>query len=371
LNVRLLPSELSVIPVNNFHEKAFSNRENISCNGIMNRAENELSIPLTVFDPADRLARIWSCRKFYLRYFLRIWGRVSVSDLLRRHFPWIVSDGRVPPTIIVELTTHCQLACSYCPNPLNIRSKGVMSSNTVESLVGRVRESGVTEVCIVGGGEPTLHPRFAWVLARLSEAAPVIRLTSNGQHLPPATIEAILMHVDLLNISVDSYHRAGYESRRVHGDFEKLLRNLNSLRTTRKRLGSRTLINIRCMIRPADLPERAAIEEFWGRLADVVTPQYVQDYVPADDVFRRKRSPDTYPRCTLPHRVMIVNWTGEVPLCFNSGYQTGKPEGFVIGNIKEARIQEIWNSPVFKQYRLGHRRRRSELIPICRGCAGT
>jgi hypothetical protein len=48
----------------------------------------------------------------------------------------------------------------------------------------------------------------------------------------------------------------------------------------------------------------------------------------------------------------------------------GEPEGLVLGNVGEDTLAGMWNGPVMRQYRQGHRDRNESLIPICRGCPG-
>jgi MoaA/NifB/PqqE/SkfB family radical SAM enzyme len=103
-----------------------------------------------------------------------------------------------------------------------------------------------------------------------------------------------------------------------------------------------------------------------------VIPQYLHDYTKGAyaDVFTHQQSGGQIPRCSIPSKAMIVHWNGTVPLCELSQRQTGMPYGLIVGDVHTSTLREIWNSPVFRQYREGHRKRDGSLTPICRGCVG-
>src|SRR5262249_55320314 len=138
----------------------------------------------------------------------------------------------------------------------------------------------------------------------------------------------------------------------------------------KRELGSPTLTNVRAMIGPSQLDRQHEILAFWRQYADTVIPQYLHDYTKGvyDDVFPHEQDQGTIPRCTLPHKAMIVHYNGLVPLCELSQRQTGLPDGLIVGDVHQTTLKEIWNSELFQQYRTGHRHRDASLTPICKGC---
>src|SRR5262249_22051689 len=128
-----------------------------------------------------------------------------------------------------------------------------------------------------------------------------------------------------------------------------------------------TLVNVRVMLEPGDVGREGEILAFWRPYADVVSRQYILDFGLGAS---RGFVPDRHGQCTLPFKKLDVHWNGVVNLCGYSWLQIGEPEGLVLGNVNEATLHEMWNGPVMRQYREGHRRRNESLIPICRGCPG-
>ncbi len=290
-------------------------------------------------------------------------------DLLLSRAPRFF-DSPAPATVGVELTNICQLACPHCDaQHASIRGRsGFMSAETFSRLRGQLRDLKVRNLRLIGGGEPTLHPRFSEWVPGLRGLASFLSVTTNGQRLTPAICEAALSTLDMIEVSVASDHAAGFEQSRGGGDFDLLLANLSRLHLLRARMKSRTLIHIRIMLRPSDRPIEQRLVRFWGQYGDVISTQALQDYF-ADrgDIFPSARAPG-HPLCVLPFRALGVKWTGDVPLCRASSFQTGTPQGLVLGNVNTGTLASIWNGAMIQQYRAGHRSRRPELMPLCKSC---
>ncbi len=301
------------------------------------------------------------------------WNAVKgghAADLISSHTrPF--SEGRPPTTVGIEFTNACQLRCPYCDaqHPRIRRASGLMSEATFENVRDQLRALRVRNIRVIGGGEATLHPSFAQWIRLLRPLAPFLAVATNGQRLTGEICGAMLQAVDVVEISVDSDHAAGYEQSRIGGRFEVLLSGLERLRRMKAELRSKTLLHIRLMLRPSDHPTRFQMMEFWSRFADTLSTQMLKDYFGAGgDLFALDRSLEV-PRCVVPFKTIGVNWNGDVPLCHASAYQTGNPRGLLLGNVNCETLASMWRGSLIRQYRQGHRRRCPGLVPICRGCA--
>lgn len=326
-----------------------------------------------VFDNTRRVARIAYRTQYYARIAASAFGRLPVSTQLRTHFPFAFPDGLPPANLTVEFTNYCNLACTYCTSPLGIRTRGFMDERTFALLVAGLREFPIPRVRIVGNGESTLHPRFCEMVIELAKTCPYLTMVTNLQRLPEKIARTMLQApVRLIEISVDADNAQEYERSRVHGNFEKLVSNLELLRRLKRELRSPSLINIRCMIRPTQIHREKAILNFWSQYADVTMPQYLHDYTHGNDsdVFTHYQKEGLVPRCSIPTKHMLMHWNGRVPICEMSQQQTGVPEGVIVGDIHTMSLKEIWTAPLFEQYRRGHRKRDNTLTPICKGCIG-
>jgi MoaA/NifB/PqqE/SkfB family radical SAM enzyme len=325
------------------------------------------------FNNTNRLARVLYRFRLYSKILLASRGKVPIGGLVRKQFPFLLPDATAPPALSVELTNFCNLACLYCSSPLKLRPQGMMDPITFSNLLRQVKECSIPWVALVGNGEPTFHPRFATYVRQLADVTKFLSVTTNWHRIDEEIAYSVLQApVNLMNISVDGGNRHEYESQRIGGNFERLLRNLALLRRLKTNTRSSTLINIRLMLRPHQHEQEQDLLTFWRPYGDVVSKQYVLNFDTGlsgtygyDTVHYKSEA-----RCTLPFKVLDVNWNGNVPLCTYSRRQTGNPDGLVIGNINQESLLEIWNGQTIKQYRDGHRHRKEELIPICRSCRG-
>ena len=315
----------------------------------------------------DHLKRIRYRLGLYTRQIWKGLGHVPVKELIRTQFPFLLTDAPVPPMISVELTNHCNLRCGYCTNPTSLRPRGMMGETTFARSLDEIRAGEVYFVALCGNGEPTLHPRFPEYVSRLSQVAPYLSVTSNWQRIDDEIATAVLKGVRELNISVDGFTEAVYERRRPGSSFPRLLDNLRRLRELQWTTRSRALINIRVMIATTDRESEQDILNFWRPYANVVSRQRILDFGAG---VNGSFIPIREGRCTLTLRKLDVHWNGVVNLCGYSWMQTGEPEGVVLGNIEQTSLSAMWNSALMEQYREGHRTRREELIPVCRGCPG-
>lgn len=322
----------------------------------------------------DRMSRIL--------YRLNSYGMISMHmlkngiplfDILRSQFPLISPNPARPVLITLELTNCCNLRCSYCTNPLELRDRGFMQENVFENAVSGIKRLGIKRVRVVGNGEPTLHPKFKEYIARLSESTPYLQTLSNGQWKEPERIiDALLVApVKLIEVTVEGMDAARYESSCNGGSFELLLKNLKMLKREKEKRRSNAVTNLRLMIRPSDKPRLHELKRFWNDYCDTVMPQKLMVQRMVDntgDLFMPVQLEDqTYPVCALPFNAMGVNWCGDIPLCYNSLVQYGPP-GLMLGNLSVDRLEEVWNGEILNQYRRAHHRRIENEMPLCRGC---
>jgi len=321
------------------------------------------------FDTTNHLARIWYRAHLYSKVLIATRGRAPVAALVRKQFPVLLPDADVPPALSIEFTNHCNLACTYCSSPLKLRPKGFMQPATFQRLLEQIGESNIGWLQIVGNGESTLHRSFPEWVRQLAAATKFVELTTNLQRMNEKILLSILeAPVNVVHVSVDGSSKEEYERMRVGGKFERLLMNLMELKRLKKATRSPTLVDVRVLLLPSQRENEARILDFWRDYADVVSKQYVVNFDQATEGYTSNYRPNA--RCTLPFKILDVNWDGNVPLCAYSRMQTGIPQGLSLGNISEKTLVEMWHSPIIQQYRDGHRYRREELLPMCKGCSG-
>ncbi len=243
-------------------------------------------------------------------------------------------------------------------------------------ILSSIEKTCISRVRIVGNGEPTLHPQFDYFIYKLARSGSIkyLSVLTNGNlrdnKIPQALFDA---PVNLIELSVDAGGKEYYESSRPGGSFNRLIKNLSYLKELKYNYKSSTLIKIRLMLRPSQKSREKSLAAEWHHYADTIQPNYVYKvkhlnynkdlYIP----YQQKQ--EEYPKCTMPFKSLDINWDGNVPLCSLSFLQVG-PHDFILGNVNDRSIDALWNGDIIRKYRRGHRWRRFELIPICKGCKG-
>ena len=328
------------------------------------------------FDDSNRVARIFYRLSSYNQIF---WSSINKGipaiDLLRSQFPYSFKDAIEPPIVALELTNYCNLKCPYCTNVLGQRTKGFMSNAVFERLLTDLNALRPNRIQLVGNGESTLHPRFGEYITKLADTGKYVSLVTNGQWVKESIAEEVLSApLDLIEFSIDAGGKEGYELSRINGSFEVLLANLNRLKELKRKFMSKTMINIRVMLRPSQKESFMKESAFWKQYADRVMPQYINkinntEY--QDDVFIPiQKNTGEFPKCSMPFKHLEIKYTGQVLMCYYTLYQVGVP-GLVIGNVLETTIKDLWNCQIMKDYRMAHRNRLKEKMPVCKGCPGT
>jgi hypothetical protein len=86
----------------------------------------------------------------------------------------------VPGSINLDLTTACNYACDHCIDFEILNGKLKHQFEVLLESLGRMIERGLRSVILIGGGEPTLHPKFREVVSFLKKRGVQVALVSNG-----------------------------------------------------------------------------------------------------------------------------------------------------------------------------------------------
>lgn len=125
-------------------------------------------------------------------------------------------DYPVPEVVHLELTSRCNLRCSYCYVRKNINDLEVSQWITI---INKLADSGVFQVTL-GGGEPLLYPGLRYIVEHCNKRELGVTMTTNGILLSTARARNIVRGIDRVNVS-------------FHGDPQYLYRGLRTLRKLR------------------------------------------------------------------------------------------------------------------------------------------
>ena len=327
-----------------------------------------------IFDNTDRLNKIARRFNAYLHFRHTSIARPNrLTEIIATQFPFWFNDFDYPPILTVELTNACNLSCTYCDSPLGLRKRGFMKDEVASRLLSQLEHQPARRVRLVGTGESTLHKKFTEISKGIIKNSCYVTLVTNG-HWEHENMARTLAELDfgMIEFSVDAGDENDfYKSRK--GDLNRLIQNMKLLRFYLKENNSKTLVNVRVMIRPSNESKTNQYIKEYRKLAHTAFPQYVtvsRNFKYKEDVyFYTQKMDNSIPRCVLPSKDLEIRYTGDVLLCGPSARQIGEP-GMIAGNIMHSTIKEIWNGEVFSNYREWHRKNQNQNLNMCKGCNG-
>jgi len=108
--------------------------------------------------------------------------------------------SQAPRYVSVALTNACELRCHYCYAPKQVAT---LDEDRVVAWAVELDDGGCLGIGF-GGGEPTAHPRFARLCARIAESTSMaVTFTTHGHRITPALVEALRGSVHFARLSVD------------------------------------------------------------------------------------------------------------------------------------------------------------------------
>jgi wyosine [tRNA(Phe)-imidazoG37] synthetase (radical SAM superfamily) len=110
-----------------------------------------------------------------------------------------------PISINLDLTTACNYRCTHCIDWDMLNTRHTYREEELRQSIRLMRERGLRSVILIGGGEPTLFPRFADFVGFLKELGLQVAIVSNGSR--GRALEEAAAHMrekDWIRLSLDS-----------------------------------------------------------------------------------------------------------------------------------------------------------------------
>ncbi len=154
--------------------------------------------------------------------------RAILTNLFTPRFDWIQ----------VEVTTHCQAACSYCPHTVyqDHWSSRHLALATFRQLLPMLKRARL--VHLQGWGEPFLHPDFFPMVSQARQGGCQVGTTTNGMLLDADSLKRV---VDL-EMAVVAFSLAGVgesnDSIRRGNRFATVLEKIEALNEIKARKGA-------------------------------------------------------------------------------------------------------------------------------------
>lgn len=119
--------------------------------------------------------------------------------------------------IEVEINSHCNLRCSFCPVSLFPHPRGMMSLDHFSHIVDQALSCDMEEISLNHYSEPTLHPLLGEVVEIAANASFAVTLFTNGTALSRSLINRIAPFRDTLKLVINIAGSTPGEYYRISG----------------------------------------------------------------------------------------------------------------------------------------------------------
>ena len=325
----------------------------------------------------------------------------AIDSLVRTGDCW-------PVTVNTGFTTYCDHSCAWCSSAyttrvvptLKKRDELIVNPDVWIKNINILAERGTKGLIIAGQGEPLLHPAATRMLNVVADLGLKYMIFSNGQRLRPEMHDAFFKAAVAVRFSVDAasreMHSQWHGAQNANGagrpKFDKVVNNIRALVEEKRRRGSefphigcqmicsqltepdfegfaklfrdlgvdyivykslqRNTSNAGISLSALDLHDSEQARQFQAEsmLSKLlnIKERYQSDnfdvFVKSDQIqhayVKAFNGAERYSCCRAHPLTPMIEPDGKVYVCIDLGGQ----EEFVIGNIYDNSIDEIWAS---------------------------
>ena len=314
--------------------------------------------------------------------------------------------GLVPRVCAWELTLKCTMGCKHCGSLAGNAREDELSRDECLHVADELAELGCQRVTLTGG-EPTLHPAWDELAARLSQQKVRVGLISNAWAWSARDAErAARAGFCTIGFSLDGLEPE-HDAFRTPGSYARVLEAIRTVRAVNLEVAINTTIHQRnCQQLPAirDLLIAAGVRSWQlqyaiptGAMAAhpelVLPPEDLLWLVPQIAEFCRERKgrmhvvasdhigyfgkPEAHLRqadgsmpfwlgCWAGMRAFGIESNGNIKGCLSLPSDRHGESGYIEGNLRQTSLRELWNRPTGFAYNRSFRM--DDLRGFCRVC---
>jgi radical SAM protein with 4Fe4S-binding SPASM domain len=302
-----------------------------------------------------------------------------LANLLAAKFARRDSAAAMPPVLMVEASSLCDMACAMCPVILD-KSRRAKGNMPLKGFLKLLQETGATTaaICFWNFGEPLLNPDLAAMISAAKKRGIFTAVSSNLLSLDSAQKQQGLIEsgLDYLIVSFDGATAETFEKFRGKGNFPIVLNNLKAFLALKKRLRRKLpFINLQFVLmrdNEAEIPliRRMAAELGVDKLSlkkFTYIGETSADFLPRNPSYiLKKQVQEARMRgCARPWESAVISWDGAVlPCCGDLQFSLS------MGNVFQEGLKSVWNNEKYRQFR------RQVIeginnIPVCKTCPST
>ncbi|MAW33544.1 MAG: hypothetical protein CMK56_03950 [Proteobacteria bacterium] len=267
-----------------------------------------------------------------------------------------------PRRIYFEPTNHCNLKCDHCAahNGSGTRDLGFLDISLFKKVMNEISHlNRQTEINFYQHGESTLHEKLVDMIKIASiDYDFFTKLNTNGVTLTREYSRNLIdSNIDSLVFTIDSITPESYKAIKGRDLFHKVITNLldylEEWGDHPRKINNFFAVDIFLVEEERNKDDIRIIKELFEKLPIGHVQTYeLFNYMGAvqeangkyDERFKIPKK--NWPTCNVPWDVLGIRWNGDVVSCiydYDSRY--------VIGNIKDNSILDIWNSDRMQGFR--------------------
>lgn len=269
----------------------------------------------------------------------------------------------IPRGFSLNLCSHCNYRCRYCPQGLSPQPEAYLDIALVKRVFDELQNRAVY-VQISARGESLLHPNFFEIIDIIKEANPdsFVCLNTNGSLLDTdKTLRLATSGIDQIQISLQTLDAAIHRQMTGSLAHSRVISGIIALSELIRDLDRKPLLTAQFLDTEENGAHRRAFTDFCTRHGIHCHIQQMHSW---GDTFEAPPVKDTtrYP-CPYLFLYPTIHHDGLVSPCFVDFHAK-----YAYGSITQATLVDIWHSPRAREMREMHLTRQWGSIPICHDC---
>lgn len=288
---------------------------------------------------------------------------------------------KTPFTLNVFPSNVCNFRCTYCAQSLGAEyllreydfPQEMMGMDIVDQIIEQSKEFSrkYKLISFMGHGEPLCNRNLPEMIHRIKQAEITDRIdiiTNASLLTNKYADELIEAGLDVLRVSLQGISAEAYsKSCGVHIDFDKFVDNLSYFYHNKKQCN----VYVKTVDAALKAGEEEKFYEIFGKICDriyidKIRPVYSGvEYSEMEKDLSQDRYGNVHEKrmvCPQPFYMLSVWANGDVTPC-DALYKA-----CLLGNVKEERLKELWDSEKKKQFCKMQLEKKRESYPACQKC---
>jgi len=276
-----------------------------------------------------------------------------------------------PLNIDIETTDLCNLKCPMCARTIKDADKEnhLVKSRYIDKeaymdIIDQAVEHGVKAIKLQYLGEPLMHKDVVFQVEYAKKKGVLdVMFNTNAVLLTPELSAKLLeAGIDKVFVSFDAVNPKLYEQQRVGTTIGKVIDNIYEFIKLRDKFYPQTHIRLSMVMYDDPVWQRQfeAMKVMWDGLVDSLGYGVFNERHP--DLKHEYEKVEGF-ACEQLFQRMFLKCNGNVTVCC-----VDDADEYVVGNWKEQRLIDIWNSPKYKEIRKLHTEGNYDKIAMCRKC---